>query len=473
MVTHSADAFFPDEPEGPRVLTEIPGPKGKQAITDLHRVFDASSVSFPANYTKSYGNYLVDLDGNVLLDAYAQIASIAVGYNNPALLEVASSPVLASALVNRPCLAYFPQHDWVPILETGIIEVAPKGLNQVFTAYSGADANEAAYKAAFMWKRQQERGGRDVDFTGEEMQSAMLNQEPGSPNNMSIMSFSAGFHGRLFGSLSTTRSKPIHKMDIPAFDWPQCPFPSLKYPLEEHGEENLAEEKLCLAEAEGIIRNYHNKVAAIIVEPVQSEGGDRHASASFFQGLRDITRRNHVLLIVDEVQTGFGATGKYYWAHEHWNLSEPPDMVTFSKKAQAAGFYFGNPNLKPSKPHRLSNTWTGDPVRAILFRGIINEVERLNLLQNTASVGDYLYRNIEALSKQYPDTFQNLRGKGFGTFIAFDTPRRDEFLGMAKKYGLHIGGCGDSGVRLRPMLIFQEHHADILLGVFERIAREI
>lgn len=459
--------FLADEPAGPQVRTPIPGPESKKAIANLNRVFDVRGLNMMANYQQSYGNYIADLDGNVLLDVYAQIASIPVGYSNPSLLLAATSPQMASALINRPALGNFPQHDWASILETGILRVAPKGLNQVFTAMAGSEANETAYKAAFMWRRQQERGGPDVDFSPEDISSSMLNHTPGSPH-LSIMSFTSAFHGRLFGSLSTTHSKPIHKLDIPAFDWPQAPFPALKYPLEQHVEENAAEEQRCLAEAESIIKEYHNPVAAVVVEPIQSEGGDNHASPAFFAGLREITKRNNVLFIVDEVQTGVGATGKF-WAHEHWNLSEPPDMVTFSKKAQTAGYYFGNPALRPNKPYRQFNTWMGDPARAILFRAIINEIERLNLVENTAYVGDYLYSGLEQLAKQYPGQIQNLRGKGQGTFIAFDNPKRDEFLVKAKAHGINIGGSGASAVRLRPMLIFQKHHADIFLDAVKKI----
>lgn len=420
-----------------------------------------------ANYPESYGNYITDPDGNVLLDVYAQIASIPVGYSNPSLLLAASSREMASAVINRPALGNFPSHDWASVLQSGVLKVAPKGLDQVFTAMAGSDANETAYKAAFMWKRQQDRGGPDVDFSQEDITSSMNNQKPGAPD-LSIMSFKTGFHGRLFGSLSTTRSKPIHKLDIPAFDWPQCSFPMLKYPLEEYVEENAAEEKRCLEEAEHVIQTYHNRVAAVVVEPVQSEGGDNHASPAFFQGLRDVTKRNDVLLIVDEVQTGVGATGKF-WAHDHWNLDTPPDMVTFSKKAQTAGYYFGNPDLRPNKPYRQFNTWMGDPARAILFRAIIQEIERLDLVQNTAMVGDYLYSGLERIAQQYPNEIQNLRGKGQGTFIAWDSPRRDQFLLQAKTLGINIGGSGAMAVRLRPMLIFQKHHADILLDAVQKL----
>lgn len=393
---------------------------------------------------------------NVDLDSYAQIASIPVGYNNPHLREVAASPEMITSLINRPALGNFPSADWAHILKTGILKVAPKGLNQVFTAMAGSDANEIAYKAAFMYHCQTQRGGPQVEFTEEEMNSAMQNHSPGSPQ-LSILSFKSAFHGRLFGSLSTTRSKPIHKLDIPAFDWPQATFPSLKYPLEDHVQENAQEEQRCLQEVEQLIKEYHNPVAAVMVEPIQSEGGDNHASPSFFRGLREITKRNNVLFIVDEVQTGVGATGKF-WAHDYWNLDTPPDMVTFSKKAQTAGYYYGNPALRPNKPYRQFNTWMGDPARALIFRGIIDEIERNNLVENTRVTGAYLYAGLERLAKQYPQHFQNLRGKGQGTFIAWDSPKRDEILAKAKTVGINIGGSGVNAVRLRPMLVFQKHH---------------
>ncbi|KAF2271724.1 4-aminobutyrate aminotransferas-like protein [Westerdykella ornata] len=459
--------YFPDEPKEPIVKTEIPGPESKRAIEKLNKVFDTRALNMMVDYTKSLGNYVADPDGNVLLDVYAQIASIPVGYNNPALRKAATSPQMVSAIINRPALGNFPQHDWADILETGILKVAPKGLNQVFTGTTGSDANELAYKAAFMWKRQQERGGRDVDFTQDEINSSMINQAPGAPP-LSILSFSSAFHGRLFGSLSTTRSKPIHKLDIPAFDWPRAPFPQCKYPLDQYASENAAEEQRCLAETERLIKEWHHPPAAVVVEPIQSEGGDNHASPNFFRGLRELTKKHNILFIVDEVQTGVGATGKF-WAHEHWGLETPPDMVTFSKKAQTAGYYYGNTELRPNKPYRQFNTWMGDPSRAILFRAIIQEIERLDLVRNTAETGAYLYDGLARLAERYPDEIRNLRGKGQGTFIAWDSPRRDEVLKRAKGEGVNIGGSGERAVRLRPMLVFQRHHADLLLERLERI----
>ncbi|KAH6885202.1 4-aminobutyrate aminotransferas-like protein [Thelonectria olida] len=456
---------FVNEPTKPVMHTSIPGPKSKAAIKKLDNVFDTRSLNMLVDYPKCNGNYVVDGDGNTLLDVFAQIASIPVGYNNPELAKVASSPAMVNAIINRPALGNFPSADWAEILETGILRAAPKGLDQVFTATTGSDANETAYKAAFIWRRTQERGGKD--FSAEEIDSAMVNQAPGAPN-YSILSFSRGFHGRLFGSLSTTHSKPIHKLDIPAFDWPTAPFPQLRYPLDQFAAENRAEEERCLAEFERIVSTFHNPVVAAVVEPIQSEGGDNHASLYFFQGLRRITKKHNVLLIIDEVQTGVGATGKF-WAHEHWNLDSPPDMVTFSKKAQAAGFYYTDKSLRPDKPYRQFNTWMGDPARALLFRGIYNEIERHGLVEQAARVGKYLYGKLDALTQRYPNEIRNLRGKDRGTFLAWDSPRRDEIVRSAKAKGVNIGGSGESTIRLRPMLVFKEHHADILVDTLETI----
>jgi 4-aminobutyrate aminotransferase-like enzyme len=102
----------------------------------------------------------------------------------------------------------------------------------------------------------------------------------------------------------------------------------------------------------------------------------------------------------------------------------------------------------------------GDPARVILFRAIIEEIERLNLVEHTARVGEYLYAELVRLRERFPNEIMNLRGKGQGTFIAWDSPRRDEVLKKAKRVGINIGGSGAKGVRLRPMLVFQRHHGE-------------
>merc|ERR1712039_327942 len=117
------------------------------------------------------------------------------------------------------------------------------------TMLCGSSANENVFKAVFFWKRAKERAAEGLaatDFTEEELSSCMDNQAPGCANNLSIMSFSGGFHGRTLGALTCTHSKTVHKIDVPAFDWPTAPFPRLQYPLEDNKEHNAAEEQRCL-----------------------------------------------------------------------------------------------------------------------------------------------------------------------------------------------------------------------------------
>lgn len=158
------------------------------------------------------------------------------------------------ALVNRPAIGNFPAENWVSLIRDGLMRAAPKGHNQIFTAQSGSEANELAYKAVFMRYQRQNRG-EGVEWSSEDISSCLNNAKPGSPE-LAILSFRNSFHGRGFGSLSTTRSKAVHKLDIPSFNWPQASFPALKYPLEKNMTENIAEEKRCLEEVESLIKSW-------------------------------------------------------------------------------------------------------------------------------------------------------------------------------------------------------------------------
>lgn len=422
--TASTSKIFPSEPSQPHLVTSsIPGPNSKSISQQIGTFQEDRAHGLVLDYGKSVGNYLVDADGNQMLDMFAQIASIPIGYNDPNLLKLAGSPEFATAAMNRAALGSFPSHTWPEVVESGLGTVRPKGMKHIFTAMCGSCANESAYKAACMAYRARQRGLPEdgkVQFTPDENSSCLKNALPGSPD-LSILSFTGAFHGRLFGSLSTTRSKSIHKLDIPAFDWPAVPWPAVRYPLLEHSEENRKAEQAALDAVEEEIvarqRSGKGEIAAVVVEPVQSEGGDNHASPFFFRGLRTITSKYAVSLIVDEVQTGFGATGTF-WAHEKWNLEQAPDFVTFSKKAQAAGYYH-NVETRPSMPYRNYNTWMGDEVRALQAREIIKTIKERDLVQRTKEVGEYLYKGLERLSKESfaSNSFQNLRGEGMGTFI--------------------------------------------------------
>jgi 4-aminobutyrate aminotransferase/(S)-3-amino-2-methylpropionate transaminase len=154
----------------------------------------------------------------------------------------------------------------------------------------GSSANENAFKLAMMHKARKRRGGHD-NWSPEELQSCMINEEPGSPD-LKIMSFKKAFHGRTMGALSCTRTKEMHKLDIAAFDWPTTDFPTLTYPLNENVEANALEEQRCLDGLEKGLKAGNGLCAAVIVEPIQAEGGDNHASADFFKGVQRICAEN-------------------------------------------------------------------------------------------------------------------------------------------------------------------------------------
>ncbi|GAA5936734.1 hypothetical protein JCM3775_000183 [Rhodotorula graminis] len=505
----SSATVFHNEPASPKILSDsVPGPVSRKASQVIGQFQDPRAHVLVADYAKSNGNYLVDVDGNQHLDVFAQIASIAIGYNHPTLIELAKTDEFAIASMNRPALGSFPGADWAETIQKGLLTVAPKGVPHLFTQMDGSGANEGALKAAFMAYRARERKEAGIDdFSAEEaslssssfasltpsspsqhnnvltrlssstqMASCMNNASPGSPE-LVAMSFKSGFHGRLFGSLSLTRSKAIHKLDIPAFDWPAVSWPSIKYPLDEYASENAEAEARTIARVEETIVEWAKKgkkVAALIVEPVQAEGGDNHASPSFFKALRTVTREHGVYLIVDEVQTGVGATGSF-WAHEKWQLDHPPDFVTFSKKMQAAGYYHAE-STRPSLPYRNYNTWMGSPAIAMQAREIISFIKSHGLVQHTAVIGDELFSHLGALSRRFPGMINNLRGKDHGTFIAWDaeSPQaRDKFVAAMRHEGVVMGGCGERAIRLRPMLIFGDKQVEVLLEKMESVLKSL
>ena len=451
-------AFPVREPVQPRVRTPIPGPQSDAQRQALAKHAPVGAIRYFIDFERSIGNYVVDADGNEVLDMYAHIASLPVGYNHPAMLRALSDRANIGLMAHRPALGNNPPVGWDRRVEATLMRVAPRGLDQATTMACGACANEHAMKAVFIAAANARRGGRGI--SDEEKASCLANQAPGSPG-FKILSFDGAFHGRTSACLSLTRTKWIHKLDFPTFDWPACRFPKLKYPLEDFVQDNAAEEAACLAEvAEALDRD--GDIVGVIVEPMQAEGGDNHASADFFQKLRTLTKTRDVSLIVDEVQTGCGSSGTF-WAHEAWNLEHPPDVVTFSKKMQIAGFYTAKA-LTPELPYRIFNTWMGDPAKLIQLEVVIKCIEEDNLLSVVKSAGATLVDGLKALQNKYPHVLANARGIGTLVAVDFDTAeRRDAVTRELLQNGVDIGGCGSTTMRARPGLYFTSAHAKIFL----------
>ena len=474
MATSAATKSYPDsdisterqlalEPKGPFVISNsLPGPKSMELMKALDKVQQTGSVKLFIDYEKSIGNYMVDADGNTFLDIITQISSIPLGYNHPALIQAMRSQANMAEFINRPCLGFLPPKQFMDRISNALLAVAPKGLSEVQTMACGSCSVENALKAAFFRYRDLQRGG--VPPTQEELHSTIYNQSPGSPK-LSAMSFDGSFHGRTFGALSCTHSKAIHKLDVPAFEWPIAKFPRYKYPLEQNQRKNAEEDKKCLAHVEQLIHDYKNKapVAAMIIEPIQAEGGDFHGSPAFFQGLRKICTEHNIGMIVDEVQTGCGPTGKF-WAHEHFGLEDnPPDFVTFSKKMLLGG-YFYRPEFRPKQAYRVFNTWMGDPAKLIMLEQVINVIHSEGLLEKIGQTGSNLQRNLNELQEKFSGLVSNSRGRG--TFCAIDFPSsqtRDQVLEQLALHGVYAGGCGEKSLRVRTSLVFSDKHTEILI----------
>jgi len=297
-----------------------------------------------------------------------------------------------------------------------------------------------------------------------------MNNFPGV-SDLTLMSFKGAFHGRTFGTLITTHTKSVHKLDIPTMDWPIASFPRYKYPLEEFIRENEEEDRRCLEEVEDLFFRYNAKgktVAGVVIEPIQSEGGDHHGSPVFFRELQKIVKKNEAALLIDEVQTGGGTTGKF-WCHDHFGLTMPVDIVTYSKKMLIGGYY-SLPEFRPREGYRIFNTWMGEPSKVLLLEKVIEVIKRDSLLENVQITGEILLNGLKDLSKKYPSQMMNARGRG--TFCAFDcktSAARDEMVEMLKREGIQTGGAGPIAIRLRPSLVFKPNHAEIFLSSLEKV----
>jgi|GEM_PF-97225 len=457
---------FPGEPLRALMKTSVPGPRSEEIRARHQRYQDARTVHYYQDARRSMGNYAVDVDGNTLLDVSCHLASVPIGYNHPALVEAFKRDRFAWALGFRPALGVAPPPEWVDLVEGLFMRYAPAGHDHVMTVTSGTEAVENALKAAFAWKARRRRAGRSCSH--EEIEAAMRNRQPGI-DELKIISFAGSFHGRTLGALSATRSKPVHKLDFPAFDWPEVPFPTNLFPLDAHVEENRAAEARSLEVIEHVLRDAGGTIAGLIVEPIQAEG-DRHASAAFFRSLRWLLTNYEAAFIVDEIQTGLGATGTF-WAHDKWHLDTPPDIVTWSKKFQLGGLHL-RAEFWPLEPYRLFHTFLGDPLRAAQAEVILEVVEKDDLVNHTRKTGEVLVSGLSGLCRSYPDIFSQARGTGtFAAVDVCDAATRDRVLHRLRQIGLEAGGSGERSIRFRPALVFGARHVGEALELLDTVAK--
>jgi|UniRef100_A0A6C0IVP3 4-aminobutyrate aminotransferase / (S)-3-amino-2-methylpropionate transaminase len=423
----------------------------------FHKIIDSRNIKLFTNLTKSKGNYLFDSKGKRYLDMYGNIGSLPVGYNHNRLHELnLNSPDIKKLLLHRPALGVNPPIEWKEQVELLYKNYCPDGLDFMYVACGcGSGANENAFKAAFIKFARNNYSDHTMETR---LRTSLDNNEPGSPD-LSILSFQKGFHGRTLGCLSTTRSNAWHKINIPAFKWPVAPFPQLKYPLEDNKLYNFSEEEKCLEQTEKILKN-SKTIAGMIIEPIQAEGGDRHASNDYFIKLRQLALDRDITFIVDEVQTGVGSTGKM-WGHQYWSDDKKylPDIITFSKKMQMSG-YFCKSEYKTDSPFQTFNTWMGDPFKIILSNQIYNIIVEENLLENSINIGEYLMDELFKVENK-TGRIRNIRGKGL--FIAFDCDNNFLLKDRLIENNINIGTCGNQSIRLRPSLTLSQKDVDFFI----------
>jgi 4-aminobutyrate aminotransferase/(S)-3-amino-2-methylpropionate transaminase len=455
-----------------RVLTELPGPVARawmaRGTFDMQHRYRAVMM----DDRSSDGVWLHDVDGNVFLDLFANFALGALGYNHPALLEAARSPAFVAAAANPTSTPFVTTPEWIGFVET-MATHAPRGMSRIYCVDGGGEGVESALKAAFIrhGERRRVAAGRPanpLELSPEEQCAVMDN----AGSDAVVVSFSGAFHGRGIGPLTATHSKLIHKADLPAFDWPTAIFPANRWPLARHAEENAALEAKCLAGLAELLDRHAGRVAAILVEPIQSEGGDRHASPAFFRGVQQLARQAGAAFVLDEVQTGMGMSGTL-WAHEQLDLPEPPDMVCFGKKMQMGGFFAG-PDYDIAQFGRMYQTRNGDRARALLALATLETIGRDDLLANVRDTGAYFLARLEELAARHPALLTEPRGRGF--LLAFDLPTpaaRDDFNARALRRGVFASYTGMRSVRLRPHLVTTKAHVDEAMDVFDAVAAEM
>ena len=420
----------------------------------------ADGFDFVMDFEKSHGSYIVDrLTGKEYLDMFSMFASASVGYNHPYILEKADW--LGKMAIYKPTLSDVYLQEYADFMEVFARVAIPKELPYCFFVEGGALAVENALKTAFDWKTRK-NWQKDID------------KEAGM-----VIHFKQSFHGRSGYTLSLTNtSDPRKHQYFPKFDWPRITNPKLNFPItEDNLEETIKHEQLALLHIQEAILANPDQVACIIIEPIQAEGGDNHFRNEFFTELRKICDENEILLILDEVQTGIGMTGKM-WAFQHLDII--PDVITFGKKTQVCGILANKEKLDEVEHHvfiessRINSTFGGNFIDMLRFQLVLEIIENENLIENSRAVGEFLLNGLKQLAQKYPDHISAARGKGLMcAFDLKDGASRDWLRKALYDEGVIVLTCGDQSLRFRPHLNVTKEEIQTILdkinSIFENL----
>lgn len=425
----------------------------------LNKHILADGFDIVLDLDKSNGPYLHDSKyDKTYLDFFTFFASNPIGMNHPKLVGDADfMKNIAHVAAHNPSNSDIYTTYMAEFVDTFDRVGIPSYMPHAFFVAGGALAVENALKVAFDWKVQKNfrKGYR---------------HEKGHM----ILHFEKAFHGRSGYTMSLTNTEPNKVAYFPKFPWPRVISPKMVYPLTPENVAITAEnEKLAVAQAEMFFQQHKDDIAAIIIEPIQGEGGDNHFTLNFHKELRRLADENEALLIYDEVQTGVGLTGKF-WAHEHY---VQPDILAFGKKAQVCGILAGTriDDIDTNvfhKSSRINSTWGGNLVDMVRFQRYLEIIEEENLVENAASVGSYLLNQLVDIEKSNPFV-TGARGKGL--MCAFDLPNthaRNEVISACYENGLMILPCGTNTIRFRPPLNITKDQINEGVDIIKRSIKE-
>lgn len=432
----------------------------KNAIRKLAKHVLVDGFHLVLDMEKSRGAWIVDaVSGKTYLDCYGNFGSSALGHNHPKMVsDKKFIKKLISAELEKPANSDIYTVEYADFVMIFAKLAAPNDFKKhLFFIEGGGPAVDNAVKAAFDWK-------------------ARKNPYQFQHDDLEILHFAHSFHGRTGYALSATRTKNWQKTKFfPRFDWFWVEPPILKFPVDEKEIQRVKiEEEKAIMQIEKLIENRPYQIAAIIIEPIQGEGGDNHFRAGFLNELRRITLNNDILLIFDEVQTGFGTTGKM-WCCQHFNVK--PDILVFGKKSQVCGIMATeridevNDNVFKISG-RINSTWGGNLTDMIKCQKILEIMRGDNLIVNAAETGEYFLKTLNNLAANYQDFISNVRGRGL--FIAFDLPNKDlrDMLKLALwEEGLAQLSCGEKSIRFRPALIFTKENVDEAILKIDKAVR--
>jgi L-lysine 6-transaminase len=429
------------------VTREQLSPNNVLDVLSRHLLVDGYHVVM--DMEKSRGSYLYDARSErPILDFFSCFATLPIGYNHPGMADPEFREALLEAALTKPSTSDIYTEHFARFVETfSKLAVPPTHSDHLFFVEGGTLAVENTLKTAFDWKvRKNMAAGRGEKGT-------------------KIIHFRNAFHGRSGYSLSMTNTADPRKTQyFPKFDWPRISCPRLRFPVTA---EVLAEVEAAEAAAEREIREacaqHPDDVAALIIEPIQGEGGDNHFRPEFFRRLRALADELDFLLIFDEVQTGVGLTGSM-WCWQQMGVA--PDLFAFGKKTQVCGFAASH-RIDEIRDNvfrvssRINSTWGGNLVDMLRCARYLEIIQAENLVENARVVGEHLQSRLRDLAQEFPGVMSNVRGRGL--FIAFDLPdkaMRDRTLAACLEHGLMALASGASAVRFRPHLVLSREDAD-------------